>query len=108
MLVEEDWNYYLIGVSNGSWDNDDCITQRHLGQFGNIAYHDGSVGAVALPATPHVAGKYVGSMAVCIRTRGKWVSGRAWYDAMSGTSGSPGPYGFLERARPAEQYGIRH
>lgn len=108
-LVEEDWNYYQIGSTGGTWENDDCVTQRHLGQFGNIAYHDGSVGTVSLPATPHVTGKYVGSMSVCIRTRGKWVSGRAWSDAVYGSLASPkGAYGFLERAQPADKYSILH
>lgn len=108
-LVEEDWNWYLSGAPDAAWANDDSITQRHLGQFGNVAYHDGSVGTVALPATPRIRGKYFGSNAVCIRSRGKWVSGYAWVDAYYHSSVSPnGAYGFLERAWPADRYGVIH
>jgi prepilin-type N-terminal cleavage/methylation domain-containing protein len=117
VLVEEDYEWYLGGCNNSSWDNDDGITDRHARKRGNVGCLDGHVAALSLSARPHTEGKYFGSRDMCIRYRSKWISGKEWYDefyaeATGKVSGLPikSSYRAIERAPAAElaPYSVQH
>lgn len=100
MLVEEDPEYNLARVSDGTWLYYDSIATRHGGR-GNVANIDGSVGAVRFPAAPRANGwdKYANTYlcfnSICIKARGVFVSGYVNWDGMQKTS--TGPYGTIHR-----------
>jgi hypothetical protein len=107
MLMEEDPVNYLLNVDDSAWGNDDCIVARHLASggnpgFGNIAYTDTHVGRVQLLPrvwATKISAQYFRANSMCIRTRGKFISGRAWYES---------DYGYVNRARPASEFGVTH
>jgi prepilin-type N-terminal cleavage/methylation domain-containing protein len=108
MIIEEDPDWYLVGVTNSAWDNDDGVTTRHLKKFGTIGYLDGSVGPVNLPATPHTSGKYFSNNAMCVRVKDKWVSGRSWEDMLWNDATKSGAYGKLIVQKSASDKGVSH
>jgi prepilin-type N-terminal cleavage/methylation domain-containing protein len=109
VLVEEEPNWYLLNTPNSAWDNDDGITNRHVGRSGSVGCLDGSVGHVSLPSTPRLPGKFFSNNSMCVRYRSKWVSGNSWVDFTYDRIKNPkGAYRLLERAQDAGKYGVIH
>jgi prepilin-type N-terminal cleavage/methylation domain-containing protein/prepilin-type processing-associated H-X9-DG protein len=108
ILVEEDYEYSLSKVSNGAWDNTDCVSQRHLGS-GNMAWHDGSIGQVKLPPGDFskAKGTVFAARSHCIRTARRCVSAVSVADSTK--NNKDGTYGILDRAPDANAAGlVRH
>ncbi len=106
VLVEEEWEYSLKGVSNGAWDNEDGISMRHLSKWGTIAWHDGSMGRLSLPTTPRTQGRYFTAKAHCIRVKRGWISARKTSD--TNALKKDGAYGILDRWPDASNHGVYH
>ncbi|MEP0843236.1 MAG: type II secretion system protein [Phycisphaerae bacterium] len=108
VIIEEDLDWYLLNCNNSAWDNCDGVTQRHPRKRGNVACIDGHVQSVSLPTKPRTTGKFFESLDQCVRYGNKWVSGLAWYDDFYRASNGRGAYRAIERAKPAEAYGVQH
>jgi len=114
VIVEEDYEWFLSGCNNSSWDNDDGLSDRHLRKRGNIGCVDGHVLALSLPPRPRSEGKYFGSRDQCVKYGHKWVSGTEWYNefyrgATSATGKTiAGSYRAIGNAPPAETYNVKH
>jgi prepilin-type N-terminal cleavage/methylation domain-containing protein/prepilin-type processing-associated H-X9-DG protein len=103
MIIEESWEYSISVVDDSAWCNDDSMTDRHLREgtkFGycNIGYADGHGTPFRVPRRfPGAAsGSKLTAVDLCIRTGGRWVSGRSW-----GLVG--GWYGYLTKAPDASK-----
>ena len=104
LFIEEDQEYWLLGVANSAWDNEDSLIQRHNGRkYGNVGNTDGSVARHRLPVKPRTPGRYFTSLSHCIRGRNKYVTGLIW-----GELSQQGAYGAFRRARDAKNYGVLH
>jgi prepilin-type N-terminal cleavage/methylation domain-containing protein len=111
VIIEEHPLYYLTnpGTDDSGWCNDDSISFRHLVDprgwgRGTLGFTDGHVGWIKfLRRTSTTEGaNYFCANDMCIRTKGKWFSGRAWAERAA-------MYGWLNTTRQdAVACGVRH
>ncbi len=101
-------------IARGRWFGTDGLTDRHQkgrrrGGAGNIAFHDGHVSWLRLPARDPEeklgTDKYFSGVSLCVKTRGgRWIAG---HYGTSFTSVSTPAYGLLLNA-PPDAGGVRH